>query len=128
LAKRDDLFLLFLVQDIAHVDGGYSSRPGNVLTSFSLAGFQVTTVGRFWVTAEDQFELSAQLHDKRAEVTRPSITHLGEIYVRLTEHLQTEVNLVAAASGLWPKEFRKNPSKLGEREYALLTVDNFVDR
>jgi hypothetical protein len=25
----------------------------NVLTTFSLAGFQVTTIGRFWVTAED---------------------------------------------------------------------------
>jgi hypothetical protein len=24
----------------------------NVLTTFSLAGFQVTTIGRFWVTAE----------------------------------------------------------------------------
>ena len=24
----------------------------NVLTAFSLAGFQVTTIGRFWVTAE----------------------------------------------------------------------------
>jgi hypothetical protein len=53
LAERDDLFLLFFVQDIAHVDGGYSSRPSNVLTAFSLAGFQVTTIGRIWVTAED---------------------------------------------------------------------------
>jgi hypothetical protein len=46
------LFLLFFVQDIAHDDGGYSSRPSNVLTTFSLAGFQVTTIGRIWVTAE----------------------------------------------------------------------------
>src|SRR5258708_20767920 len=52
LAERDDLFLLFFVQDIAHVDGGYSSRPSNVLIAFSLAGFQVTTIGRIWVTAE----------------------------------------------------------------------------
>jgi len=27
LAQRDDLFLLLFVQDIAHADGGYSSRP-----------------------------------------------------------------------------------------------------
>jgi hypothetical protein len=44
-------FYLFFAQDI-HVDGGYSSRLSNVLTAFSLAGFQVTTIGRFWVTAE----------------------------------------------------------------------------
>jgi len=42
LAERDDLLLLFFVQDIAHVDGGYSSRLSNVLNTFSLAGFQVT--------------------------------------------------------------------------------------
>jgi hypothetical protein len=35
------------------VDGGYSSRLSNVLTAFSLAGFQVTTIGRIWVTAEE---------------------------------------------------------------------------
>src|ERR1035437_6959669 len=46
LAERDDLFLLFFVQDIAHIDGGYSSRPSHVLIAFSLAGFQVTTIGR----------------------------------------------------------------------------------
>jgi hypothetical protein len=53
LAQRDDLLLLFFAQDIAHVDGGYASRLSNVLTAFSLAGFQVTTIGRFWVTAEE---------------------------------------------------------------------------
>jgi hypothetical protein len=30
----------------------YSSRPSHVLTAFSSAGFQVTTIGRIWVTAE----------------------------------------------------------------------------
>src|SRR5271165_7498787 len=29
----------------------------NVLTTFSLAGFQVTTIGRFWVTAEVIFNV-----------------------------------------------------------------------
>ena len=52
-AQRDDLLFLFFVQDIAHIDGGYSSRldqcPDSLL---SLAGFQVTTIGRFWVTTE----------------------------------------------------------------------------
>jgi hypothetical protein len=27
----------------------------SVLTTFSLAGFQVTTIGRFWVTAEELY-------------------------------------------------------------------------
>ena len=53
------MFLLFFVQDIAHVDGGYSLRLSNVLTTFSLAGFQVTTIGRFWVTAEAVKQLEA---------------------------------------------------------------------
>jgi len=52
LAQRDDLLLLFFAQDIAQGDRGYSSRLSNVLIAFSLAGFQVTTIGRLWVTAE----------------------------------------------------------------------------
>jgi hypothetical protein len=52
LAQGDDLFLLFFAQDIAHIDGGYSSVDFNVLTYFLLAGFEVTIIGRFWVTAE----------------------------------------------------------------------------
>ncbi len=47
------MFLLFFAQDIAHIDGGYSSADFNVLTYFLLAGFEVTTIGRFWVTAEE---------------------------------------------------------------------------
>jgi len=46
--QRDDLLFLSLAQDIAHVDGGYSSRqdqcPGSVVP---LAAFQVIIVGRF---------------------------------------------------------------------------------
>jgi hypothetical protein len=37
--------LLTLTEGIPHV-------RVNVPTTFSLAGFQVTTIGRFWVTAE----------------------------------------------------------------------------
>jgi hypothetical protein len=33
LAERDDLLFLFFAQDIAQVDGGYSSRLSNVVTS-----------------------------------------------------------------------------------------------
>ena len=49
--QRDDLLFLFFVQDIAHIDGGYRPRVRvNVLDcGLSLAGFQVTTYGRFWV-------------------------------------------------------------------------------
>jgi hypothetical protein len=46
------LFLLFFAQDIAHIDGGYPPSNFNVLNYFLLAGFEVTTSGRFWVTAE----------------------------------------------------------------------------
>ena len=35
-----------------HWPASTSAMRGNVLTTFSLAGFQVTTIGRFWVTAE----------------------------------------------------------------------------
>jgi hypothetical protein len=35
----------------------YSPRLSYVLTAFSLAGFQVTTIGRFWVTAEESVQL-----------------------------------------------------------------------
>jgi len=49
-------YLLFSIvaQDIAHADGAYMARrsqcPGRYL---SLAGFELTLIGRFWVTAED---------------------------------------------------------------------------
>ena len=48
----DLLFLLF-VQDIGHADGGYKPLPESMSrTLFSLAGFQVILIGRFWVIAE----------------------------------------------------------------------------
>ena len=78
LAERDHLFLLFFVQDIAHVDGGYSLRLSNVLTTFSLAGFQVTTIGRFWVTAEacrGAENLPMRLRSRNSSVCRTAQNH-----------------------------------------------------
>ena len=50
-SQCDDLLFLFFAQDIAHVDGAYSLAGINVLNVYlSLAGFQVTIIGRFWVT------------------------------------------------------------------------------
>jgi hypothetical protein len=54
------LFFRF-VQDVAHIDEGYRAlrRIQRPRASFSLAGFQVTFIGRFWVTAEGMtFSLS----------------------------------------------------------------------
>jgi hypothetical protein len=47
------LFFRF-AQDVAHIDEGYRAlrRIQRPRASFSLAGFQVTSIGRFWVTAE----------------------------------------------------------------------------
>ena len=49
-AQRDDLLFLLFAQDIAHSDEGYSSR--SMSRSVSLAGFQTSLIGRFWVTPE----------------------------------------------------------------------------
>ena len=48
LMKQDQMLSLIHI----YANGGYSSVRVNVLTTFSLAGFQVTTIGRIWVTAE----------------------------------------------------------------------------
>jgi hypothetical protein len=41
-----------LAQDVAHIDEGYMPTPKSTSrASFPLAGFQVTLIGRFWVTA-----------------------------------------------------------------------------
>ena len=53
---EDNLLSLFCAQDIAHADGacfGFPSVSMSRAYLCSLAGFQVTTIGRFWVTAED---------------------------------------------------------------------------
>ena len=53
-SQCDDLLFLFFAQDIAHGDGAYRlSSQSMSRASLSLAGFQVTIIGRFWVTAEE---------------------------------------------------------------------------
>ena len=49
------MLFLFLVQDVTHIDRGYAlASEFNVLDDgLSLAGFEVTLYGRFWVTPED---------------------------------------------------------------------------
>ena len=58
------LFFRF-AQDVAHTDEGYMPYVGiNVPEpSFSLAGFQVTLIGRFWVTPE---VMSSMLSGRRS--------------------------------------------------------------
>jgi hypothetical protein len=44
---------LFFVQDIAHTEGAYKcSRRSQCPGLLSLAGFEVTLIGRIWVTPE----------------------------------------------------------------------------
>src|SRR5262249_51981603 len=55
LAQRQDLLLLVVAQDVGHV-GGETTVPSPPSTSWgaatSLAGFQVSTTGRSWVSTE----------------------------------------------------------------------------
>ena len=52
------LFFRF-AQDVAHIDEGYRAlrRIQRPRASLSLAGFQVTFIGRFWVTPEDRYSV-----------------------------------------------------------------------
>ncbi|MBZ5524821.1 MAG: hypothetical protein LAP21_21500, partial [Acidobacteriia bacterium] len=47
-----DLLLFFFGQDIAHAGEAKCPTAVNVLDQFSMAGFEVTLHGRFWVTPE----------------------------------------------------------------------------
>ncbi len=55
LPRRDAMLLLVVAQDVGHV-GGETTVPSPPSTSWgaatSLAGFQVSTTGRFWVSTE----------------------------------------------------------------------------
>jgi hypothetical protein len=52
-AQRDHLLLLFFAQDIAHVDGGYSSRQDQRPELVRpLVGFQPIIIGRFGLVPE----------------------------------------------------------------------------
>jgi hypothetical protein len=51
-SQRDDLLFLFFAQDIAHVTERNSPPVQCPDSAISLAGFQASTYGRFWVSAE----------------------------------------------------------------------------
>jgi hypothetical protein len=51
-SQRDDLLFLFFAQDIAHVTERNAPPVQCPDSAISLAGFQVSTYGRFWVSPE----------------------------------------------------------------------------
>jgi hypothetical protein len=51
-SQRDDLLFLFFAQDIAHVTERNSPPVQCPDSAISLAGFEVSTYGRFWVSPE----------------------------------------------------------------------------
>ena len=51
--QRDNLLFLFFAQDIAHVTERNSPSVQCPDSAISLAGFQVSTYGRFWVSPEE---------------------------------------------------------------------------
>jgi hypothetical protein len=53
-SQRDNLLFLFFAQDIAHVTERNSPPVQCPDSAISLAGFQVSTYGRFWVSPEGQ--------------------------------------------------------------------------
>jgi hypothetical protein len=68
-----DLLSLVPAQDIAHVDGGYSSRldqcPGSACL---LAGFQVIIIGRIWVIPEVKAHWTQSDIDRRQQLNSVS--------------------------------------------------------
>ena len=62
--QRDDLLSFFFAQDIAHDEEG--NRPRSPCPdSVSLAGFQPSLIGRFWVSPKDPRHASVQRLAKR---------------------------------------------------------------
>ena len=62
LSQCDNLLFFIVAQDIAHADGAYTARRFQCPERYlSLAGFEVTFIGRFWVTAEDFPVLPARI-------------------------------------------------------------------
>jgi hypothetical protein len=51
-SQRDDLLFLLFAQDIAHLTERNSPPVQCPVSAISLAGFQVSTHGRFWVSPE----------------------------------------------------------------------------
>src|SRR5579863_2017115 len=52
-SQRDDLLFLFFAQDIAHVTERNAPPVQCPDSAISLAGFQASTYGRFWVSPEE---------------------------------------------------------------------------
>src|SRR5437660_10979131 len=82
-----NLLSFFVAQYVAHTGGGYNAsrrrqRPERLI---SLAGFQVTTYGRVWVTTEDQDNLYKQrrnaaiVGDNELDSNQASQLRLGRI-------------------------------------------------
>ncbi len=65
-------------QDVAHIDEGYRAlrRIQRPRASFSLAGFQVTFIGRFWVTAEDLCGTQRRLRFQTVDFFKGTISQL----------------------------------------------------
>jgi hypothetical protein len=77
LSERDYLLFLFFIQDIAHADGGYPPVGMSRTLALSLAGFQLITIGRFWVITEGPHMVSARPGNlcRRPEHMRPRAAH-----------------------------------------------------
>jgi hypothetical protein len=107
-SQRDDLLSFYFAQDIAHVDGGYSSRqdqcPGSVAP---LAGFQVITIGRFWVIPEG---IGNPKFAETESFLREILTSNGELE-RLDRLQQEQQGLVAR---LAPDADRNQTDFMGE--------------
>jgi hypothetical protein len=57
-SQRDDLLFLFFAQDIAHVTECNAPPVQCPDSAISLAGFQVSTHGRLWVSPEEILEVN----------------------------------------------------------------------
>ncbi len=90
------MLLLFFAQDIAHIDGGYSSVDFNVLTYFLLAGFEVTIIGRFLGD-------TPRLNYKTGRIPRKYESYLAQRWAegfRTARHLLAEIRKLGYAGSL----------------------------
>jgi hypothetical protein len=83
-AQRQDLLLRVVAQDIGHVGGETTASPPPSTSwgaATSLAGFQVSTTGRFWVSTEGKTvrELYERCIDFGAHPNELSLTTNGNI-------------------------------------------------
>ena len=75
--QRDDLLFLFFAQDIAHLTEPNSSPVQFPDSTIPLAGFQVSTHGRFWVSPEVDHSCGRflRLHESNASRISMRCTH-----------------------------------------------------